>query len=149
MKLSAIVVATAAGLMPQLANAQDVAAGEQAFQRCTACHSVGENAAHRMGPQLNNIFGQQAGTQEGFGYSQAMIAAGQEGLVWTPETLTPFIRNPREFLPGTKMAFAGLGDDETIADVIAYLMTFSPDYVPGETTPPEAPAEVPAPSPAQ
>jgi cytochrome c len=73
-----------------------------------------------------------------------MVERGEQGLVWTPETLTPFIRNPREFLPGTKMNFAGLGDDKTIADVIAYLMTFSPDYVPAET-----PAEVPSQSPGQ
>ncbi len=135
MKLPAMIIAAAAGLMPQFAHAQDVAAGEEAFRRCTACHSVGENAGHRMGPQLNGVVGMQAGTQEGFSYSQAMIAAGQEGmLVWTPETLTEFIRNPREFLPGTKMSFAGVDDDKQIADIIAYLMTFSPDYDPEAAT---------------
>jgi cytochrome c2 len=85
-----------------------------------------------MGPHLNGVVGQQAGTQEGFNYSRAMIAAGEEGLVWTPETLAPFIRKPREFVPGTKMVFAGVPEDEAIADIIAYLLTFSPDYVPAE-----------------
>jgi cytochrome c2 len=133
MKLRAIVAAAALCAMPQLASAQDAAAGEQAFRRCTACHSVGENAAHRMGPQLNGVVGQQAGTQEGFNYSRAMLEAGEQGLVWTSETLAPFIRKPREFLPGGKMNFAGVADDKTIADIIAYLTTLSPEYTPSET----------------
>jgi cytochrome c2 len=132
MRLLAIAVAAAGCLAPAAATAQDAIAGEQAFRRCTACHSVGENAGNRMGPHLNGIVGRQAATQEGYNYSRAMTEAGQEGLVWTPETLAPFIRKPREFLPGTKMNFAGVSDDKAIADIIAYMMTFSPDYVPAE-----------------
>ena len=130
MKLLVVAIAAAIGVMPHCAHAQDVAAGEQAFRRCTACHGVGENAANRMGPQLNGIVGKQAATQEGFNYSQALIGKGDEGLTWTPETLTQFIRSPRDYVPGNKMSFAGVKDDKQIADIIAYLMTFSPDFVP-------------------
>jgi cytochrome c2 len=137
MRLLAIAVAAAACLVPVAAIAQDAAAGEQAFKRCTACHGVGEGAANRMGPQLNGVVGKQAGTQEGYNYSRAMAEAGQEGLVWTPETLAEFIKDPRGFLPGTKMNFAGVPDDKAIADIIAYLITFSPDYVPAEPAPEE------------
>jgi cytochrome c len=98
---------------------EDAAAGEVAFARCSACHGIGENAAHRMGPQLNGVVGRRAGTQEGFGYSRAMIAAGASGLIWTPETLTPFLHKPRDFVPGTKMSFSGVPDAETIAEIVA------------------------------
>jgi cytochrome c2 len=141
MKLLVMAIAAAIGMLPQLVHAQDAAAGEEAFRRCTACHSIGENAANRMGPQLNGIVGKQAATQEGFNYSQALIAKGQEGLTWTPETLAPFIRGPRDYVPGNKMSFAGVKDDTLIADIIAYLMTFSPDFVPG--TPAEDGAAAP------
>ena len=135
MKSLAIVTAAIVGIMPPLAHAQDIVAGEQAFKRCTACHSVGENAANRMGPQLNGIVGKEAATQDGFNYSRALKEKGEAGLTWTPETLTQFIRSPREYVPGNKMSFAGVQDDKQIADIIAYLMTFSPDFVPA------APAE--------
>jgi cytochrome c2 len=130
MKLSAIVVAAAFSVTPQLVNAQDAAAGEKAFVRCTACHSVGEGAANRMGPQLNGIVGKQAGTQEGYNYSSATTAAGEAGMTWTPENLASFLKRPRDFLPGNKMTFSGVPDDQAIADIVAYLTTFSPDYVP-------------------
>jgi cytochrome c2 len=135
MKSLAIVMAAIVGIMPPLAHAQDIGAGEQAFKRCTACHSVGENAANRMGPQLNGVVGKEAATQEGFNYSQALRERGEAGLTWTPETLTQFIHSPRDYVPGNKMSFAGVKDDKQIADIIAYLMTFSPDFVPA------APAE--------
>ena len=137
MKSLAIVTAAIVGIMPPLAHAQDIVAGEQAFKRCTACHSVGENAANRMGPQLNGIVGKEAATQDCFNYSRALKEKGEAGLTWTPETLTQFIRSPREYVPGNKMSFAGVQDDKQIADISAYLMTVSPDVVqaaPAENT---------------
>jgi cytochrome c len=129
MRVFAVAVALA-WLVPLPSLAQDVAAGETVFKRCSACHSVGEGAANRMGPVLNDIVGKQAGTVDGFNYSAAMKQAGEAGLVWTPETLDPFLRKPRDFMPGNKMSFGGMTDDEDLADVIAYLVSLSPDYVP-------------------
>jgi cytochrome c len=117
-------------LVPLPSFAQDVAEGANVFRRCAACHSVGEGAANRMGPVLNDIVGKPAGTVEGFNFSNAMKQAGEAGLVWTPETLAPFLRKPRDFMPGNKMSFGGIPNDEDLANVIAYLVSLSPDYTP-------------------
>lgn len=110
----------------------DVPAGEVVFKKCGTCHMVGEGAKTKVGPVLNGVVGRTAGTLEGFNYSQAMKDAGAGGLVWTPETLTEFLAKPRDYVKGTKMAFGGLPKPEDIANVIAYLQTFSPDYVPAQ-----------------
>lgn len=102
-----------------------VAQGEAAFRQCQACHQVGEDAAHRVGPILNDLFGRTAGTFEDFRYSNVMAEAGEEGLVWTPQTLHDFLADPRGYLRGTKMSFAGFRDESDIAAVTAYLQTFS------------------------
>ncbi len=109
----------------------DAAAGEAEFKKCAACHMVGENAKSRVGPILNDVFGRTAGTLEGYKYSQAMIDAGAAGLVWTEETVDQFIHKPKEVVPGTKMSFAGIQDETARQNLIAYLLTFSPNYVPG------------------
>lgn len=103
----------------------DVAAGEQVFAQCKACHAVGEGAANKMGPQLNELLGRTAGSLPGFNYSPALVAAGEEGLVWDKATLQEFLADPRGYISGNRMAFAGLRGDEELADVIAYLATFS------------------------
>jgi len=108
----------------------DVPAGEVVFKKCATCHSVGEGAKTKVGPVLNEVFGRTAGTLEGYKFSAAMIKAGADGLVWTPETLAEFLAKPKEYVKGTKMGFPGLPEPENIANVIAYLETFSPDYVP-------------------
>jgi cytochrome c len=101
-----------------------VAQGETAFRQCSACHQVGENASHRVGPILNDLFGRTAGSMDDFRYSAVMEEAGEEGLVWTPETLHDFLADPRGYLRGTKMSFGGFRDESDIAAVTAYLQTF-------------------------
>jgi cytochrome c len=108
----------------------DLDAGASEARKCMACHNAGEGATNKIGPVLNDVFGRRAGTYPGFSYSNVMIDAGKMGLVWTAETISDFIAAPRDFLPGTKMTFAGERDDEDRANLIAYLRTFSPDYVP-------------------
>jgi cytochrome c len=103
----------------------DAAEGEKVFKKCLACHAVGDDAKNKVGPQLNDLFGRTAGSLEDYKYSSAMTAKGEEGLVWTEETVTEYLRKPRDFVPKTKMAFAGLRKDEDIADVVAYLMQYS------------------------
>jgi cytochrome c len=139
MKLLAI-AGLALVLSSGAASAQgDAAAGEVLFKKCAICHAVGEGAKNKVGPVLNGVFGRAAGTYEGFNYSQAMKDKGAGGLVWTPETLAQFIHKPKDFVPGTRMVFLGLPEQADVDNLIAYLQTFSPDYVPGD-----APAEAPA-----
>lgn len=116
------------------AQAGDAAAGEKVFKKCAACHAVGDGAKNKVGPHLNDIFGRAAGGIEDYKYSKAMLARGEEGLVWDDETLTAYLAAPRDYVKGTKMAFAGLKKDEDLADVIAYLKTFDPDVAPGDET---------------
>jgi cytochrome c len=110
----------AAGPDPEL-----IAAGEQAFRACQTCHEVGEGAKNKTGPHLNGLFGRTAGTIEGFRYSRQFVAAGEEGLVWTAETLHDFLMKPRDYIKGTRMSFAGYRDEADIAAVTAYLQTYS------------------------
>jgi cytochrome c len=76
------------------------------------------------------VLGRAAGSVEGFNYSQGLIDAGAGGLIWTADTLVPWLHKPRDVVPGTKMSFAGLANPADIDNIIAYLATFSPDYVP-------------------
>jgi cytochrome c2 len=110
--------------------AQDAAAGANVFRKCQSCHAVGEGAKNRVGPVLNGVIGRVAGTAADYKYSQAMIDAGTGGLTWTPETLAPFLAKPRATVVGTKMAFSGIANPDEIANVIAYLETFSPPLEP-------------------
>ncbi|TNF20062.1 MAG: c-type cytochrome [Rhodobacteraceae bacterium] len=104
-----------------------VAAGENVFKKCRACHQVGEGAKHRTGPSLNGIVGHPAGAAEGFKYSRDMQAAGEDGLVWTEEELTAFLAKPKAYMSGTKMTFAGLRKEDDLAAVIEYLKSFPED----------------------
>lgn len=120
-----LVAATALFALTTAAHAGDPAAGEKVFKKCAACHAVGDGAKHKVGPELNNVIGRTAGTAEGFKYSKAMIDAGAGGLVWSEETIGSYMKDPKGFVPKNKMAFAGLKKDDEIADMIAYLQTFS------------------------
>jgi cytochrome c len=120
---SSIAATTLLGMT--IASAQDVENGADIFKRCRACHDVGENAKNKVGPILNGIIGRKAGTIEGFSYSDANRKAGADGWVWTEEKLMAYLLNPRAAMPGNKMAFAGLRDEQDRKDLIAYLKTFS------------------------
>jgi cytochrome c2 len=135
--MKSIVVAGVLALVTGAAMAAgDIDAGETQFKKCTACHAVGEGAKNRVGPVLNDVFGRVAGTYPDFKYSDAMIAAGVGGVIWTEETLSTYLKKPRDFVPGTKMAFAGMPNQADIDNLLAYLITLSPDYVPAEPAPP-------------
>ncbi len=97
----------------------DPAAGEKVFGKCKACHKIdGTNAT---GPHLNGVVDRNHGSVDGFGYSDAMSASKAE--TWTPEHLDAFLTNPKGYVPGTKMSFAGLPKAQDRANVIAYLAT--------------------------
>jgi len=136
--LKAALLTGAVTMVASPAFAADPAAGEKVFKKCRACHAVGEGAKHKVGPELNNVMGRVAGTADGFKYSKAMIAAGEGGMVWDDAALAAYLAAPKDVVPKTKMAFAGLKKDAEIEDVIAYLKTFS------EGSAAEGAAEAPA-----
>ena len=106
---------------PALAHAQDVAAGEKAFAPCKACHQIGENAKNAVGPQLNGIIGRKSGTVEGYNYSPANK---NSGLTWDEATFAEYIKDPKAKVPGTKMLYPGVKDEQKIKDLTAYLKQF-------------------------
>ncbi len=118
-------------LFTSMAHAQDIEAGETVFKKCRACHAVGPDAKNRVGPQLNGLFGRTAGSVEGYRYSDANA---NSGIVWSEDIFAEYIRNPRGYIPGTKMAFVGLKKDDEIANITAYLKQFQTD---GTTAPTE------------
>jgi len=103
------------------ANGQDAAAGEKVFLVCKVCHQVGDSAKNAVGPVLNGLFGRKAGTVAGYSYSNANK---NSGITWDEATFSEYIKDPKTKVPGTKMAFAGLKDEQKIKDLIAYLHAF-------------------------
>ncbi len=103
------------------ASAQDAAAGEKVFVVCKACHQVGDNAKNAVGPVLNGLIGRKAGVVEGYNYSDANK---KSGITWDEATFSEYIKDPKAKIPGTKMAFAGIKDEQKIKDLIGYLHTF-------------------------
>jgi cytochrome c len=92
--------------------------GETSAKKCAACHTFGKGEPNRVGPNLYGVVGRERGSHAGFNYSAAM--KGKPGK-WTIEDLNAFLLNPKGFLPGTSMTFAGLPRGGERADVIAYL----------------------------
>lgn len=104
------------------AQAQDAAAGEKVFAQCRACHQVGESAKNAVGPVLNGLFDRKAGVVEGYAYS---AANKNSGLTWDEATFREYIKDPKAKIPGTKMVYAGLKDEQRINDLVAYLKQFN------------------------
>lgn len=120
--LAALLIAAgfiAAG--PGRSYAQDAAAGEKVFVQCKACHQAGDKAKNAVGPVLNGLFGRKAGSVEGFTYSNANK---NSGITWDEATFAEYIKNPKAKIPGTKMVFPGIKDEQKVKDLIAYLHTF-------------------------
>lgn len=106
------------------ANAQDAAAGEKSFNKCRACHQVGETAKNGVGPELNGLFGRKSGSVAGYNYSEANK---NSGITWDDAVFAEYIQNPKAKIPGTKMAFAGIKKEEEIKDLTAFLKQFGAD----------------------
>ena len=104
-----------------MANAQDLAAGEQSFRKCSPCHSVGEDARNKVGPVLNGLEGRKSGTIEGYNYTDANK---NSGITWGEAVFKEYITNPRTKIPGTKMVFAGINNENERANLWAYLKQF-------------------------
>ena len=113
-----ITASTATGL------AQDVEKGQTAFKMCLACHSIGPGAKNKIGPELNGLDGRKAGTVAGFSYSDANK---NSGIVWNEANFKEYIKDPRAKVPGTKMIFAGVKNEQEVNDLWAYLKQFDAD----------------------
>ena len=102
-----------------IAVAADIKVGEKVFKKCKACHYA-DREKHKTGPHLVNIFGRTAGSLEDYKkYSKVMKASG---IVWNETSLADYLRAPKKYIKGTKMAFVGLKKDADIENVIVYLM---------------------------
>lgn len=101
--------------------------GQTVAKKCAACHTFEQGGADKVGPHLWDVVGRDIGSAPGFAYSSAM--AGHGGA-WDYEALNAFLQDPKGYVPGTKMSFAGLRKDAERADLIAYMRTLSADPQP-------------------
>ena len=113
-----IVISTGAAL------AQDAAEGEKSFRKCAPCHSIGPDAANKVGPELNGLDGRQAGAVAGFNYSDANKGSG---LTWSEAVFKEYIKDPRAKVPGTKMVFAGIKSQAELDNLWSYVSQFDKD----------------------
>ena len=120
----AVLAAIALAASTAAASAQDVAAGEQSFKKCLPCHSVGEGAKNKVGPELNGLDGRKAGATEGFNYTEGNK---NSGITWNESIFKDYIKDPRAKIPGTKMVFAGIKNEQEVNDLWAYLKQFGPN----------------------
>ncbi|KAB2943628.1 MAG: cytochrome c family protein [Hyphomicrobium sp.] len=117
-----IVVSIAAvACLANAASAQDRAEGEKVFATCKACHQIGEGAKNAIGPQLNGIVGRKAGSVPGYNYSDANK---NSDIMWDQSSLAEYLKDPKAKVPGTKMVFAGIKDEQKVQDLIAFLRQF-------------------------
>lgn len=117
----------ATGATPAAAEAiGDAERGATLFERnCKACHQIGPEAINRVGPRLNGVFGRKFGGLEDFKYSKSMTRMGNDGMVWTLETMDAYVENPKALVSGTRMNYRGLKDPEARGALIAYLREWS------------------------
>ena len=124
MKSTLAMVALAVATMAQAAQAQDVAAGEQSFKKCLPCHSIGEGAKNKVGPELNGLDGRHSGTAAGYSYSEANK---NSGITWDDAQFKDYIKDPKAKIPGTKMIFPGIKNETEVNNLWAYLKQFDAD----------------------
>ena len=121
--LSALVVIV---LSAEASNAlaQDVAAGKTSFNKCMACHAIGEGAKNKVGPELNGLDGRKSGTAPDYTYSDSNK---NSGITWSETEFKEYIKDPKAKIPGTKMVFAGIKNEKEINDLWAFLAQHDKD----------------------
>lgn len=116
---SAEEIQVALAALPAPYNSANYEAGRRVFAQCRSCHTIEADAPNRVGPNLHGVFGREIGSLEGFAYSQPVQDAN---FVWDAGQLDHWLQNPQGFLPGNRMAFAGVRSEEQRRDLIAYLI---------------------------
>lgn len=131
--------------IPALLAAANPESGQKVSKKCAACHSFDKGGPNRVGPDLWDIVGREKATHGGFTYSEAMKGKGGN---WDYDALFTFLRTPKAFIPGTKMAFAGIAKPTEVADLVSYLRTLSdsPAPLPKATAKPTVAESAAAPS---
>jgi cytochrome c len=117
-----VVVTSAAAAFTALA--QDAAAGKTSFNKCMACHSIGDGAKNKVGPELNGLDGRKSGTAPDYSYSDANK---NSGITWNKDQFLEYIKDPKAKIPGTKMIFPGIKNEKEANDVWAYISQFDKD----------------------
>jgi cytochrome c len=106
------------------AQAQDAAAGKASFNKCLACHAIGEGAKNKVGPELNGLDGRKSGIAEGYSYSEANK---NSGITWNKDQFLDYIKDPKAKIPNTKMVFAGIKNEKEASDLWAFLAQYDKD----------------------
>jgi cytochrome c len=120
---SALIV-LASSVTASAALAQDAAAGKSSFNKCLACHAIGEGAKNKVGPELNGLDGRKSGTAPDYSYSDANK---NSGITWNEAEFKDYIKDPKAKVPGTKMIFAGIKNEKEINDLWAYVSQYDKD----------------------
>ena len=105
----------------------DVAAGEKAAKKCAACHSFDKGGPNKVGPALFGVLGRDIASHEGFAYSAAL---GEKPGAWDYDSLNHFLKSPKDWAKGTKMAFSGLEKEDERAGIILYLRSLADSPAP-------------------
>jgi cytochrome c len=121
--LSALVI-IASSAAASAALAQDAAAGKSSFNKCMACHAIGEGAKNKVGPLLNGLDGRKSGTVEGYSYSDANK---NSGITWNEAQFKEYIKDPKAKVPGTKMTFVGIKNEKEVNDLWAFISQYDKD----------------------
>jgi cytochrome c len=117
-----LVIASSAAASNALA--QDAAAGKTIFNKCMACHAIGEGAQNKVGPQLNGLDGRKSGTAPDYSYSEANK---NSGITWNEAQFKEYIKEPKTKIPGTKMSFAGIKNEKDVDDLWAFVSQYDAD----------------------
>ena len=120
MKSVTLVLVLTVFALPAFADG-DPEKGEKTYRKCKSCHAL-EVGKNKAGPTLYSVYGSVAGQVEGFKYSKAMASSD---IIWDEEALNGFLENPKKYIPGTKMSFAGLKKKSQRENVIAYFKSLN------------------------
>src|SRR3984885_14306241 len=119
----ALIVLASSAIVPA-ALAQDADAGKNSFNKCLACHAIGEDAKNKVGPELNGLDGRKSGSAPDYNYSEANK---NSGITWNEANFKEYIKDPKAKVPGTKMFFAGIKNEKEINDLWAYVSQYDAD----------------------
>jgi cytochrome c len=116
-----LVAAAVAATFNGTSLAQDIEKGANVFKQCQICHSLGPSAQNKIGPELNGLDGRTAGTVPNYMYSEPNK---KSGIVWNEASFKEYIKDPRAKVPGTKMIYPGVKNEQQASDLWTYIKQF-------------------------